>query len=91
MRLFYEPLSSSYRESSSLVMGSNIEEPVVNERCRFHDIENLWCIDQPIFPPGGSANPVLTGVAMALNAIDAILKKPDARLIVITSKLPLSY
>jgi hypothetical protein len=72
---FYQPISSSYHESSTLRMGTGIENSVVNEFCRFHDVENLWCVDQAVFPAIGSGNPVPTGKAMVLNVIESMLKK----------------
>jgi hypothetical protein len=71
----YEPVSSSYHESSSMIMGNDLETSVVNPLCRFHDIENLYCIGQSVFPANGSSNPVPTGMAMALNVIDSTLRR----------------
>ncbi len=39
---------------------------VVDADCRVHGIENLFVAGSSVFPTGGSANPTLTVVALAL-------------------------
>ena len=71
---FYQELSSSYHEASTLIMGESKDNSVVNVYGNFHDIKNLWCLDQSISIGTGSSNPVPTGKAFVLNAIEKMLK-----------------
>ena len=43
---------------------------VVDAHCRVHGIENLFVAGSSVFPTGGSANPTLTLVALALRLSD---------------------
>ena len=45
---------------------------VVDENCRVHGIENLFIAGASVFPTSGSANPVLTIVALALRLADQV-------------------
>lgn len=45
---------------------------VVDENCRVHGIENLYIAGPSVFPTSGSANPVLTIVALALRLADQV-------------------
>jgi choline dehydrogenase-like flavoprotein len=37
----------------------------VDVNCRFHDVENLYCVSSAVFPFAGSANPTMAVVALA--------------------------
>ena len=43
---------------------------VVNENCRVHSVDNLFIAGGSVFPTGGSSNPTLTVVALALRLAD---------------------
>ena len=45
---------------------------VVDENCKVHGIENLFIAGPSVFPTSGSANPVLTIVALALRLADCV-------------------
>jgi choline dehydrogenase-like flavoprotein len=45
---------------------------VVDENCRVHGIENLFIAGPSVFPTSGSANPMLTIVALALRLADQV-------------------
>jgi choline dehydrogenase-like flavoprotein len=45
---------------------------VVDEHCRVHGVENLYIAGPSVFPTSGSANPVLTIVALALRLADQV-------------------
>ncbi len=67
-----DPLGTTYHESGTLWMGDDPTNSVTDGRGRFHHIGNAWCVDQSVFPRGGSANPVLTGLVLARRAAEAI-------------------
>lgn len=50
------------------------ESGVVNEDCRVHGIDNLYCAGSSVFPTSGFANPTLTIVALAHRLADHILE-----------------
>jgi choline dehydrogenase-like flavoprotein len=45
---------------------------VVDENCRVHGISNLYIAGSSVFPTGGSANPTLNIVALAIRLADYI-------------------
>ncbi len=47
-------------------MGTDPTTSVTDPLGRFHHVSNAYCCDQAIFPTVGSANPVLTGLTLAL-------------------------
>jgi choline dehydrogenase-like flavoprotein len=57
-------LGTTYHESGTLWMGDDPAKSVTDTNGRFHHVANAYCIDQAIFPTGGSANPVLTGLTL---------------------------
>ena len=53
-------------------MHVDAQRGVVDENCRVHGIENLFIAGPSVFPTSGSANPVLTIVALALRLADQV-------------------
>lgn len=53
-------------------MGSDPKTSVVNPDLRSHDHLNLFMLGSGVFPTGGTANPTLTIVALALRSVDRI-------------------
>ena len=53
--------------------GFNADESVVNEKCRFHGIPNLYIADGSVLPGSGGYNPTLTIQAMAWRTAEGIL------------------
>lgn len=51
-------------------MGTNPERSVVDVDGKAHDLGNLYLAGSSVFPTGGSANPTLTIVALALRLAD---------------------
>jgi choline dehydrogenase-like flavoprotein len=47
-------------------MHDNPRNGVVDADCRVHDVPNLFIAGSSVFPTGGSANPTLTIIALAL-------------------------
>jgi choline dehydrogenase-like flavoprotein len=46
----------------------------VNRECRLHDVENVFVIDGSVHVTNGGFNPVLTIMAIAYYASDALLR-----------------
>jgi choline dehydrogenase-like flavoprotein len=57
-------LGTTYHESGTLWMGDSPAKSVTNANGRFHHLANAYCVDQALFPSGGSANPTLTGLTL---------------------------
>lgn len=53
-------------------MGDDPKDSVVDTYCRTHDHKNLFVLSSSVFPTGGTANPTLTVVALALRASNEI-------------------
>ena len=51
-------------------MHSDPKQGVVDRNCKSHALSNLYIAGSSVFPTGGSANPTLTIVAMALRLAD---------------------
>ena len=58
-------LGTTYHEGGTLAMGDSPETSVTNADTRFHLVDNLFATGPALFPTTGSANPMLTGVALA--------------------------
>ena len=69
---WHRGLGSTYHECGTLWMGDNPGNSVTDTNGRFHHIGNAYACDQSLFPTGGSANPVLTGLALARRVAEAI-------------------
>jgi choline dehydrogenase-like flavoprotein len=51
---------------------------VVDRDCRVHGMANLFIAGSSVFPTGGSANPTLTIVALALRMADHLREQVTA-------------
>ncbi|MFL5789814.1 MAG: family 16 glycoside hydrolase [Flavisolibacter sp.] len=72
---FRQSLGSTYHEAGTLWMGDDPETSVTDVNGCFHQIPNLYSCGQPLFPTIGSANPVLTGLALTKKVADGILSR----------------
>lgn len=72
---FKQSLGSTYHEAGTLWMGDNPETSITDVNGHFHQVSNLYCCDQSLFPTIGSANPVLTGLTLARKVGDDILSR----------------
>lgn len=66
-------IGTTYHESGSLWMGSDFAKSVTDSFGRFHHVSNAYCVDQALFPTVGSANPVLTGIALSRRIAESII------------------
>lgn len=70
-----EAFWNSRHEAGTLWMGENANTSVTDLDGKFHHIQNVYCADQAIFPTVGSANPVLTCLALDRKIARAILDR----------------
>ena len=68
-------LGTTYHESGTLWMGTDHRKSVTDQNGRFHHVTNAYCVDQSIFPTVGSANPVLTGLALSRKIAASIVDR----------------
>jgi choline dehydrogenase-like flavoprotein len=53
-------------------MHRNREQGVVDENCRVHGVENVFVAGCSVFPTGGTFNPTLTILALAMRLADHV-------------------
>jgi Rieske Fe-S protein len=68
-------IGTTYHESGTLWMGADFAKSVTDINGRFHHVTNAYCVDQALFPTVGSANPVLTGIALSRRIADSIIER----------------
>jgi choline dehydrogenase-like flavoprotein len=74
------PPGHSIHELGTCRMGDNPKTSVLNKWNQSHDIKNLFVVDGSSFVTGGSQNPTMTIVALALRASEYLaeqLRKGD--------------
>ena len=65
-------LGDTHDEAGTLWMGTDPVKSVTDPDGRFHYTENLYAAGPCLFPTIGSANPMLTGNALARRTADCI-------------------
>lgn len=75
---FFQPFdpavpSQSRHVLGGLRMGNDPRTSVCNRWGKFHDLDNLYCVDGSVFPTGSGYNPTPTIIAMALRNAAAIV------------------
>jgi hypothetical protein len=68
-------MGTTHHEAGPLWMGTDSNDSVTNEDCRFHHVSNAYVAGPAVFPTLGSPNPMLTGTALARRLGD-FLKRP---------------
>jgi hypothetical protein len=68
---WHRGLGTTYHECGTMWMGDDPATSVTDTTGRFHHISNAYACDQSLFPTSGSANPVLTGLALARRVAEA--------------------
>lgn len=68
-------IGTTYHECGTLWMGTDPSKSVTDSYGRFHHVTNAYCVDQSLFPTAGSANPVLTGIALSRRIADSIIRR----------------
>lgn len=74
----HQGLGTTYHDSGTLWMGDNPDTSVTDVNGHFHHVTNAYCVDQSLFPTVGSANPVLTGLALARKLVEDIVTKHES-------------
>jgi choline dehydrogenase-like flavoprotein len=62
---WHDGLGTTHHEAGTLWMGDDAATSVTDPSGKFHHLDNAYACDQSVFPVVGSANPVLTGLALA--------------------------
>jgi choline dehydrogenase-like flavoprotein len=68
-------IGTTYHEAGTLWLGTDFRKSVTDINARFHHVANAYCVDQSIFPTVGSANPVLTGIALSRRTAQSIIER----------------
>ena len=66
------PAEDIYHPMGATRMATTPEEGVVDPECRVFGVENLFVAGSSLFPTGGSSNPTLTLLALALRLADRL-------------------
>src|SRR5262249_4001653 len=67
---------TSRHQVGTLRMGSDPATSVTRPDGRFHDVDNLYCVDGSVFATSGGWTPTLTIVATALKTAHGIVGTP---------------
>ena len=69
-----EQVSAGQHQAGTCRMGNDPQSSVVNRNCQIHDVDNLFVIDSSVHVTNGGFNPVLTIMAIAYFASDALVR-----------------
>ncbi len=69
-----EIVSSGQHQAGTCRMGDDPHGSVVNRNCQVHDVDNVFVIDGSVHVTNGGFNPVLTIMAIAYFASDALVR-----------------
>jgi choline dehydrogenase-like flavoprotein len=72
------PPGESIHELGTCRMGDNPKTSVLNQWNQCHDVKNLFVIDGSSFVSGGSQNPTLTILALAMRASERVMDEKKA-------------
>jgi len=67
-------VSASQHQAGTCRMGNDPKASVVNRNCQIHDVDNLFVIDSSVHVTNGGFNPVLTIMAVAYLASEALVR-----------------
>jgi choline dehydrogenase-like flavoprotein len=69
-----ETVSAGQHQAGTCRMGTDPRGSVVNQYCQLHDVDNVFVIDGSVHVTNGGFNPVLTIMANAYRASDALVR-----------------
>jgi len=67
-------VSASQHQAGTCRMGNDPKVSVVNRNCQIHDVDNVFVIDSSVHVTNGGFNPVLTIMAVAYLASEALVR-----------------
>ena len=67
-------VSAGQHQAGTCRMGNDPRGSVVNRNCQIHDVDNVFVIDSSVHVNNGGFNPVLTIMAIAYYASDALVR-----------------
>ena len=67
-------VSAGQHQAGTCRMGNDPQGSVVNRYCQVHDVDNVFVIDSSVHVTNGGFNPVLTIMALAYYASDALVR-----------------
>lgn len=68
-------IQAGQHQAGTCRMGDDPRSSVVNRTCRLHDVDNVFVIDGSVHVTNGGFNPVLTIMAVAYYASDALVRE----------------
>ncbi len=71
-------LGSTHHECGGLETGDDPSTSVTNSDARFWHVDNAYVVGPALFPTIGSANPMLTGIAVSRRLADHLIPQPDS-------------
>jgi choline dehydrogenase-like flavoprotein len=71
-------VGTTFHDSGTLWMGDDPQKSVTDVNGHFHHVTNAYCSDQALFTTVGSANPVLTGLALTRKVAANIVDRHDS-------------
>ncbi|UWZ82702.1 GMC family oxidoreductase [Occallatibacter riparius] len=69
-----DTVSAGQHQAGTCRMGTDPHASVVNKNCQLHDVDNVFVIDGSVHVTNGGFNPVLTIMAVAYYASDALVR-----------------
>jgi choline dehydrogenase-like flavoprotein len=69
-----DTVSAGQHQAGTCRMGADPRGSVVNRNCQLHDVDNVFLIDGSVHVTNGGFNPVLTIMAVAYYASDALVR-----------------
>jgi choline dehydrogenase-like flavoprotein len=75
-RVYIEEITgNASHQHSTLRMGENSEDSVLDKYCRAHEVDNLYAVDGSPFPTSTGVNPTLTIMANAWRVAERIVRQ----------------
>lgn len=71
-------VGTTFHDAGTLWMGDDPQTSVTDVNGHFHHVTNAYCSDQALFTTIGSANPVLTGLALSRKVAVDIVDRHDS-------------
>ena len=68
-------VSAGQHQAGTCRMGNDAQGSVVNRNCQIHDVDNVFVIDSSVHVTNGGFNPVLTIMAIAYFASNALVQQ----------------